>query len=427
MVRQSILHNGIRVVTEHLPGYHSVAIGLWVMFGSRHELAEERGVSHLLEHMLFKGTERRSAADIASEIDAVGGSLNAFTAREFSCFHARVLNEDLPLAVDLLTDMFCHPRFDEDELRKEQGVVLQEIARLQDTPEDYIHELFSRTLWGYHPLGCSSSGEPDVLAGVTGDRLRTYMAEHFIGSRLLVCAAGDVEHDDLVELIGSKLADLSEGSPIVNEAPPAATRRLDVTERASDHVHLCLGVRAVSQDDPDRFTQYMLDTILGASMSSRLFQAIRERHGLAYSIYSYPTCYADAGAEVVYCGCASSHLQAAAEVILEQFRQLVDNEVSEDEVSHAYHQIRGKLLLSLENISNRMSRLAKGMIYLGKPPIIDEVLEKFAAVDSGQLRQFAARIFADDRLNLHLLGSPPPEGLDFDRIRIHNQAGGRAS
>lgn len=426
MVRQSILHNGIRVVTEHLPGYHSVAIGLWVMFGSRHELAEERGLSHLLEHMLFKGTERRSAADIAREIDAVGGSLNAFTAREFSCFHARVLNEDLPLAVDLLTDMFCHPCFDEDELRKEQGVVLQEIVRLQDTPEDFIHELFSRTLWGDHPLGCSSSGEPDVLAGVTGDRLRSYMAEHFVGSRLLVCAAGDVGHDDLVELIGERLSDLPEGIPVVNAPPPPPTRNFSITERASDHAHLCLGVRAVSQDDPERFTQYMLDTILGSGMSSRLFQAIRERHGLAYSVYSYPTCYADGGAEVVYCGCASSHLQAASEVILEQFRQLVDNKVSEMEVSHAYHQIRGKLLLSLENISNRMSRLAKGVIYLGQPPIIADILEKFGAVDSVRLRRFAARIFSDDKLNLHMLGSEPPGGLDFDKIRIYSTKGADA-
>lgn len=415
MIRQTSLHNGIRVVTEQVASYHSVAIGLWVMFGSRHERPEERGVSHLLEHMMFKGTSTRSAADIADEIDAVGGSLNAFTGREFCCFHAKVLHENLPLAVDLLTDMFCHPRLDEVDLDKERRVVLQELARLQDTPEDYIHELFARTLWQGHPLGCSSSGEVGVLSSVTSEQLLEYMQQHFVGSRLLVCAAGKVDHDRLVELVEEKLGGVPEGGPASFDPPPPATRNIGLTRRESEHQHLCLGVRAVSQRDPDRFAMFLLDSILGSSKSSRLFQAVRERHGLAYSIFSYPTCYADGGAMVIYCGCGRENLAAVTELILSEIRGLLTDAVSEAELRKACQQLRGNLLLSLENVSNRMSRLAKGTIYLGSPPDIEDILRRFARVDSRQLRDFAGSVFSSDRLNLHLLGDV---SLDLDLRKL---------
>jgi len=404
MVQRSQLSNGIRVVTEWLPNYHSVALGFWITCGSRHELPSEIGAAHLVEHMLFKGTGRRTAQRIARDVDAVGGSLNAFSSREFSCYHARDLTEHLPFAVDLLSDMVSAPRFDRTDLDKERQVVLQEISRLADSPDDLIHELFSQSLWGNHPLGFPSSGTTEAIAGLDRGRLLQFVERHYVGRRVVVSAAGAVDHDRLMEMLEDSLGRLPAGHAEAHLPAPQAVGGRHLTRRQGSQAHLCLGTQAVGQQDPRRFSLFLLDAILGSSMSSRLFQTVREQHGLAYSVYSYPQCHADSGALAVYCGSAPESMAAAAELILEQLRRLSYEVVTEEELEVAKQQMRGQLLLSLEGVDTRMSRLAKGEIYLGRVPAIDEILHAFAAVSREQLLGLAHELFSDQRMVLHLLG-----------------------
>lgn len=404
MIHKTVLDNGVRVLSETLPSAHSVAIGVWVENGSRHERADENGLSHLLEHMLFKGTARRSARDIAREVDSSGGMLNAFTSREYSCYYAKVLARRLPMAVNLLSDVIRNPRFDLDEIEKERRVVLQEIHMVEDTADDLIHDLFNRTFWQSHSLGFPILGTVNSVGAFDRNALIDFLQRRYTGQRLLVCAAGDLDHEELVDMLNRVFGDLPATGSCPARITPDYQRHLAVCEKDLEQVHLCLGTRALPQNHPNRFEAYLLNALLGGSMSSRLFQKVREERGLAYSIYSYLHCHSDVGSLVVSAGMAPADARPVVEIILREMAALRETPVPYEELTAARERLRGNLLLSLESTENRMTRLAKNEIYLGRQISLKEVLHGFDRVTADDVQRLAGFLFRDDYLNLQLLG-----------------------
>ena len=404
MVEKSTLDNGIRVVTEQMPGVHSVTLGIWVTNGSRHERPAENGISHFIEHMLFKGTERRNALAIAKEIDSVGGVLNGFTAREYSCYYAKVLADKLPLAVDLLSDIVLNSTFQLDEMEKERRVLLQEISMVEDAPDDQVHDLFSQTFWDGHPLGLSILGTRETVGTLGRDDLLEFLGRRYCGCNILISAAGQLDHRHLVDSINAAFSSVPYGSSLSPGPLPVYRRRVNVVEKDLEQVHICLGTQALPQNHPQRFAAYVLNAILGSSMSSRLFQTIREERGLAYSIYSYLNCHSDAGALVVYAGTSPDDTLDVVSLMLKELNRFRTELVSDEELTAAKEQLKGHLLLSLESTDNHMTRIAKNEIYLGQNLTLQMVLDCFDAVDRAGVRNLAESIFQDDALNLQLVG-----------------------
>ena len=305
VVRRSVLPGGLRVITEAVPAVRSVSFGLWVGVGSRDETESQAGATHFLEHLLFKGTSRRSALDISSSIDSLGGEINAFTAKEYAAYYIRVLDEHLPIAVELLADMVMHPAMAPEDVLKEQGVILEEIKMVEDAPDDLVHEVFTRHFWLDHPLGRPILGTPDTVSSFTSDGLRQYFSRTYTAPNLIVAAAGNFDRSHLRDLVARAFADLPTSAPAFPTAAPGVSRGLTVRHKDIEQSHICLGTGALSQGHDDRHVAYILNTILGGSMSSRLFQHIREERGLAYAVFSNLTSYSDAGMLTVYAGCAA--------------------------------------------------------------------------------------------------------------------------
>jgi predicted Zn-dependent peptidase len=412
MVNTSILGNGIRIVTEKIPAAHSATIGFWVENGSRHERPAQQGISHFTEHMLFKGTARRSALDIAKEIDSVGGVLNGFTSREYSCYYAKVMARKLPLAIDLLSDIVLNSVFDTEEMEKERKVILQEIHMLEDTPDDRIHDLFSQMIWKDHPLGFPVLGSRETVGQFSREGLLSFLAERYCGGNILICAAGNLEHEQVVEAIASTFSEVPPGQREKTRPFTSYRRGVSFEEKELEQIHFCLGTCALPQNDPRRYEAYLLNTILGGSMSSRLFQKIREEKGLAYSIYSYLNCHSDAGAMVVYCGTSPSETRGAIRIVLDEMQCLRHEPVAEEELLAAKEQLKGNLLLSLESTDNCMTRIAKNAIYLGRQMEIDEVLDGIGRVTSDGVRNLADSLLRDEFLNLQVIGKTDEADLN---------------
>lgn len=404
MIIKTQLNNGIRVITERIPHAHSVSIGIWITNGSRHDRRDQNGVAHFIEHLLFKGTAQRSALDIAREIDSVGGVLNAFTCREYLCFYAKVLSDALPKAVDLLTDIFLHSSFDASEVEKERKVILQEIRMIKDSPDNYIHELFCQSFWKSHPLGMSIVGTEESVAGMTRDALLETRHERFRADDIIICAAGNVRHEDLISLLAKQFTEVPAGSHVSTGNPPCYEKRLGILEKDLEQVHLCLGTRALPQDSPLRYAGYILNTILGGSISSRLFQEVREKQGLAYSVYSYVLSHSDTGTMVVYAGTKPEKLVEVIDIVLNELRTLKTEAVSTSEINFAKEHLKGNLLLSLENNDNRMTKLAKNEIYFGRQVPIREVLDGLQRVSSEDVMDLGRELFQENCITLELLG-----------------------
>ncbi len=404
MLRKTTLNNGIRVVTEHMPDVHSVSVGFWVENGSRHEAGSLNGISHFLEHMLFKGTSRRSALDIARETDSFGGVLNAFTAREYSCYYAKVLSSRLPEAVDLLSDLVLNSTLDTLEIEKERRVILQEISMVEDTPEDQVHDLFSEKIWHHHPLGHPVLGRSDSVESITRKDLQQLLDQRYLGQNIVISAAGLLDHDALCRRIDKVFAIVPPGLPRNCCDLPNYQPGIHLLEKPLEQIHLCLGCKALPQTHEDRFALQVLNTLLGASMSSRLFQQVREERGLAYAIYSYLNCHSDAGALVVYCGTAADELPQVFDLVVEQFHSLKEGQVSVNEVDRAREQIKGNLLLALESSDNRMSRLARNEIYHGYQPALEALIAQLDRVDVETVSRVARDIFVADSLTLQAIG-----------------------
>ena len=404
MIKKTVLNNGIRVITERMPYASSVSLGIWVANGSRHERRESNGVAHFIEHLLFKGTERRSALDIAREIDSVGGVLNAFTSREYVCYYAKVLDKFLPRAVDLLTDIFLHSVFDAEEIEKERRVVLQEINMMEDTPDDLIHDLFHQHFWTGHPLGMSILGDADSVSGLTRDGIVAYRQQMYRGDDVIVTAAGNLTHEELIVLLEPHLQAIATGNGRVASAPPVYERRIELVEKDLEQLHVCLGLKGVEQDHPKRYDAFIMNAILGGSMSSRLFQEVREKSGLAYSVYSYIASHADAGSLVVYAGASPDNGTQLLEIMLKELGRFKTELVPDEQLEGAREQLKGNLQLSLESSDNRMSRLAKNEIYFGAPVPLTEIMDGFDRVSGQSIQQLANEILDNSALTLVMMG-----------------------
>jgi predicted Zn-dependent peptidase len=413
-----VLPNGIRVLTDSLPQFVSTTVGIWVENGSRYESAAQNGISHFLEHMLFKGTERRSAKEIAEEIDAVGGVLNAFTGKEYTCYYAKVLREDLPLALDVLSDLFLHSRFDPDEIERERSVILQEISEVEDTPDDHIHDLFNLRFWPGHPLSWPICGTAATVGSLGRADFLQFVSERYRPDRLIVTAAGGVDHDWLVEQIAAAFAGLEGVTPAPAAQAPEVQPGVAVYRKPLEQVHLHLGVPALSQVDDARYAAFVLNTALGGGMSSRLFQEVRERRGKAYSISSFLSSFRDAGYLAVYAGLSAACVPEVLEVVIGELAKLRGEGLDDRELARAKSQIKGNMLLALESSESRMTRIAKNEIYFGREIPPEAIAEAIGAVGREDVLRVANDLFRDGQVGLALLGDLDEGAVDDSLLSL---------
>lgn len=421
MIQKSVLDNGIRIVSEKIPAVRSAAVGIWIETGARHEMPQVSGISHFVEHMLFKGTQRRDARAIAKTIDSVGGVLNGFTSREYTCYYAKVLGEKLPLAIDLLADMIQNSIFDPEELEKERRVILQEIGMVEDSPDELSYDLFNQTFWQNHPLGNSITGTAASIESLSRDDLCAFMRARYCGEGMVIVAAGNVDHRQVVDLITAAFSGMSPTLPEVATLLPDYGRHLHLHEKELEQVHLCLGTRLLPQNHPNRFAAYLLNMILGGGMSSRLFQSIRENLGLAYSIYSSVDAHSDAGALVVYAAVAPADTRQTVDEILKELAGFRAQPILAEELAVAKDQLQGNILLSLESSDTCMSLLARNEIYLGRIfPIRDlqRGIEKVTVEDIHRLAEF---VIKDEYLNLQILGRVQPHDFDLSQLTVEGR------
>jgi predicted Zn-dependent peptidase len=393
------LPSGVTVVTEHMPAVRSISLGLWIGVGSRDETDGEAGCSHFLEHLLFKGTGRRSARQIAEELDAIGGEMNAFTSKELTCFYARVLDRDLPIAFDVLADMIVDASNTEEDVEAERQVVLSEIDIHLDTPDDLVHSEFSELVLGGHPLALETLGSVDSITAMRRETIHGYYLDRYRPENLTVAAAGNVDHDRVVALADQLLGDLGRpgGARPPRQAPDRfAAGAVAVRPRPTEQAHVVLGVPGIAHRDDDRWALRVLNTLLGGGMSSRLFQEIREVRGLAYSTYSYSSSYTDGGLFGAYVGTAPGKLDEAIDVLRAQLDQVADD-VSAEETERAKGTLTGGTVLSLEDTGSRMSRLGKQVATGTEIVTVDEALRRIAAVDLDDVRRVARRILSQPR------------------------------
>jgi len=390
---KEVLASGLRVVSEFIPGVESVTLGLWIAAGSSEEPPARAGITHFLEHMFFKGTERRSAAQLAQAIEGVGGYLNAFTDSEYTCLHARVLADHLPLAADVLCDMLTCSLFDRQELEREKQVVLQEIAQHEDIPEELVHELYLRAVWAGHPLGRPTLGSADTVRSITRDDLLAYWRRTYTADRIIIAAAGRLDHAQLVDLTMQPLARLLASSSGQNGPPPTFQPGETIAAREAEQVHLCLGVPGCAFADEDRYALGLLDTALGGGASSRLFQHIREERGLAYQIGSFLGAYRQAGLLTVSAGTSANNFRLVADLVRAELAGLTHHGLSAEELGRVKEQVKGGMALALESTSYRMNRLALGELYLGRPISFAEVAAKLDAVRAEDVLRVARERF----------------------------------
>ncbi|MBC7188160.1 MAG: insulinase family protein [Calditrichaeota bacterium] len=394
---RSVLTNGLRVVSEYMPAVRSVALGVWVETGSRDETPALKGVSHFLEHMLFKGTTRRTARQIAEALEDVGGSLNAYTSKEFCCYTAHVLDEHLPLAVDVLADILQNSLLAESDIEKEKEVILREMDHSRETPEDVIFDYLYEDVFPGHPLGHPVYGEEATVKGFTRAELADYLRSHYTKGRMVVAAAGSISHELLVGLVERGFSDLPENNRPLRQ-PPVQPPCGHARHQQCAQAHVCIGGRAYPYADPRKFALLVLDTILGAGMSSRLFQRVREEHGAAYAVYSFVDFFSDTGLLGVYFATEPNRLALCTDLVLAELKALCQNGIPGEELLRAKSQLKGNLVLALENTSSRMSRLAKLEIYLQSFCSLEETIAQIEAVTLRDVQQVAAELLAEDRL-----------------------------
>jgi len=398
MHQKTVLPGGLRIVSEYMPQVKSVSLGVWVQNGTRDERPEENGVSHFIEHMMFKGTKRRKASDIAESLEAFGGHLNAFTGKELTCYYAHFLDEHLPLAVDVLADMLSDSVFDADEMTKEKSVVIEEINSVEDAPEDLVQDYFMRDLFPEHALGYSTLGTREIVTKFEREQLFDYARRHYPQSRLVVAAAGNIQHADLVAQVGERFGMLPSNGARMVMPPTVKAVSGSVTEDECTQTHICLGTLALRFNDPRKFVLLVLNTLLGGGMSSRLFQTIREQHGLAYSVFSFHDFMLDTGLFGVYLGTDPDRAEKATMLLRQELNKLRDEPVSASELTRTINQLKGSLMLGLESTGSRMSRLAKMEIYLNDYITLDDVCAGIAAVTAEQIQQLAQELFAEERM-----------------------------
>jgi predicted Zn-dependent peptidase len=403
-IRRTVLPGGIRVITEAMPSVRSVTLGAWVGVGSRDEDPASAGASHYLEHLLFKGTARRSALEISASIEAVGGEINAFTTKEYTCYYARVLDTDLPLAADVITDVVAAALIRPEDVESERGVILEEIAMTEDDPGDVVHDEFALALFGDTPLGRPIAGTADSVRGLTRAQIASHYRRHYTGPNLVVAAAGNLDHDHVVELVQAGFERSAADSHLAFDGTlvPVGPRELTgavptgtglrLVNRKTEQAHLVLGMPGVARLDDRRWALAVLAAVLGGGMSSRLFQEVREKRGLAYSVYSYASQYADAGAFGVYAGCQPKKLREVLSLCRAELADLAESGITPDELALGIGQLRGGTVLGLEDTGSRMSRIGKGELVYGEHLSVDAVLDLIAGVTLDDVRAVAAEL-----------------------------------
>ena len=416
MYNKTVLDNGIRVVSRAMPDNRSVSLGIWVENGSRHEARAQNGISHFIEHLFFKGTEKRSAARIAEEMDAVGGVLNAFTAKEYTCYYAKVLDENLPLAVDLLTDIFLHSVFASDEIERERQVILQEISQSEDTPDDYVHDLFNLDFFPDHPLGRPICGFATTVNGLGREDIVRFIRDRYLPQRVVVAAAGHLDHEYLVREIGGRLGTISSSAngPNVELTPPRLQSGTFQHAKSLEQAHLCFGVAGVHQSDPRRYVAYVLNTLLGGGMSSRLFQEIREKRGRVYSVYSFLSSYRDVGYLGVYAGTSLEWAKEVVELIVKELKKFADGDIGAEEIERTKSQLVGNMILGLESSDSWMSHIAKDEIYFERPITLEDLIRDVRAVTRDDTVELAAALLRPEKMALTLLADVEKKKLDLD-------------
>jgi predicted Zn-dependent peptidase len=405
-VREHIFSNGLTVVTERMPHVRSTAVGLWLRDGSRAEPAELNGISHFIEHMVFKGTERRTAEEIARESDRIGGMLDAFTSKEMTCFQMRVIDEHLPKAFDLLSDLYLRPLFLAEEIEREKGVIIEEIGMVQDNPEDLVHENFSQNFWPGHSLARPILGTPETVRALTRETVENWFRKRYTPGNLLITAAGNLTHEQMLDLAGAAFSDLPRGAEkpatTLPQSKPHITLR---TKRELEQVHICLGVPAFPLIDPRRFAVSVLNIVLGTGMSSRLFQNIREKQGLAYAVFSDINPYRDAGLLSVYAGTSLDSAEKLVRSVMAEFQAIRDYLITEEELQRAKDNLKGATLLALESSGTRMSRLARQFLYFDRFVSTEDLLAQLDAVTREQVQQVAREFFHPGQISASVLGN----------------------
>jgi predicted Zn-dependent peptidase len=403
-VEKTILDNGLTIVTEHVESVKSVAVGIWAKTGSRNERPRQSGVTHFLEHMLFKGTESKSSYDIALSMESVGGYLNAFTSSEYTCYFSRCLNTELDRALDVLSDMVLNPSFPEEEIQKEKNVVIEEMKMYRDSPKDYLLEQFSAHIFDGHPLGRSTLGKEETVSAFERDDLYQYMTDRYQPSNLLVSVAGNVDHDQVVALVSKVFAGI-ESNPL-KELDQTLTDYESKDIRLTkpiEQTHLIMGKRGLDYDHDDKYQLLLANTVLGGGMSSRLHQNVREKYGYCYTITSFNQSYKDTGMYGIYVGTDEEYVDHVRDLIQKELDKLKQQPITEQELTEAKSQLKGKLLLSLESMSSRMRRLAKSEIYYNRYVTLDELIENIDGVQPDQVQHFAQNFFDGDSFSEALL------------------------
>jgi predicted Zn-dependent peptidase len=405
-IETTVLPNGLRVITERMPHVRSVSVGFWIDSGSRCETHEQNGLSHFIEHMLFKGTKTRSAEDIARSVDSIGGNLDAFTSKELVCFNTKVLDEHLPLAFDVLADLLLNPLFREEDIEKEKGVILEEIKMDADNPDYLVHEIFSSNFWKDHPLGKPILGTRETVKRFDREMIHQFYSDVYSPHNLLITAAGNLHHRRLVELVTERFSDFSRNGAAMEQSKPSTHARIALRNKKElEQVHLCMGVPSYPVPHEDRFSCYVMNTLLGGGMSSRLFQNIRERQGLAYAVFSELNPYRDTGCLSIYAGTSVESAGKVVESILKEFRDLKENRIPPDEIRRAKDHLKGSLMLSLESTSSRMSNLARQEIYFKKFFTLDELGESIENVTEDDVQRIAREFFEPKSIALTILGN----------------------
>ena len=402
---RTILPSGAVIVTEAMSEVRSVSIGLWFDVGSRDEPEEIAGTSHFLEHLLFKGTPSRSAKDIADAFDAVGGDVNAFTGKEYTCYYARVLDDDLGMAFDVLSDMVTSSTLDSGELESERKVILEEIAMHEDAPDELVHDLFYRAMWDGHPLGRPVLGFNETVGAVSRDQLVAYWRERYSAPNLVVAAAGNLDHDRIVELVSERFSDGTEGRKTLRAGiAPRPTKGVNVHRRPTEQAHIVMGTQGLHRSHDDRYVLAALDTVLGGGMSSRLFQEVREKRGLAYAVYSYSSMFADTGTFAVYAGTTPQNAHTVMDIVTGELASVAANGITPQELERAKGHLRGALVLSSEDPGSRMNRLGRQQLGLGEIMSLDELIARFEALEIEDLKRVAEQILGAGSPHITVVG-----------------------
>ena len=416
-IQRQVLPNGLTVITEQMSHIRSVSIGIWARSGSRDEESEWNGISHFIEHMVFKGTESRSAEEIARQVDSIGGNMDAFTAKECICFNIKVLDEHLPRAMNVLSDLVLHPVFDTNDIARERGVILEEIKMDEDNPDYLVHEIFTQSFWKDHPLGKPILGTRETVKRFERPVISEFYGHHFSPGNLIVAAAGNLDHQRFVELVANHFQHMKPVKNGLHSASPKTFSRINMRNKKSlEQVQICVGVPSHPIAHEHRYASYILNTLLGGGMSSRLFQNIRERQGLAYAIYSDLNPYRDTGCMCVYAGTSRESAIKVVESIIAEFRKLKSVPVPAEELRRAKDQLKGSLMLSLESSTSRMSNLARQEMYFDHFYGLDELIERIEAVTSEELQQTAEGFFRGEQIAVTVLGNL--NGLKLTREQL---------